>query len=219
MNFNLEEIPDSGPTPIVWMDIVIKEEVIGRIFIRMFREVFPAGVENFIRIAGGRTIRTEEKGQGKYKFRKEIIRTYSGSKFFNFSHRNYIVAGDIYNNDGSRAGTIYDDEPIPPLLGNYFYDHSLMGLVSLVPFHDEQTGEIFYDSTFMITLDFAKPSNILNELNRDQIVIGQIYQGMEVIAKINQLLVPYAGRRYPDIYIGNCGIHRSYADAERRLRY
>ena len=209
MNYSLEEIPDSGKNPIVWMDIVIKEEVIGRIYIRLFRDVFPAGVENFVRIAGGKTIRTERKGQGKYKYVREVVRTYSECKFFNFSHGNYVVSGDIYSNNGSRAGTIFFDQPIPAMFGDHFYQHDLKGLISLVPFQDEVTGELFYDSTFMITLDNVRPSNILNDLNKDQLVIGQIYQGMEIIDKINTLIFPFAGRKYPDIQIGNCGTHRT----------
>lgn len=217
MNYDLEEIPDSGKNPIVWMEIVLKEKVIGKIYIRLFREVFPAGVENFVRIAGGKTSRIEHKGNGKYKYIKEITRTYSGCKFFNFSHNNYVVNGDIYNNNGTKAGTIYEDQPIPSIFGDYFYQHNHKGLISLVPFRDEETGELFYDSTFMIILDNAKSSNILSELNSDQIVIGQIYQGMEVLDQINMLIFPYAGRKKPDITIGKCGCcHISTADRQNR---
>lgn len=209
MNYSLEEIPDSGPNPIVWMDIVLREEIIGRIYIRLFRDVFPAGVENFVRIASGKTIRSEPKGIGRYKYVREVIRTYTGCKFFNFSHGNYIVGGDIYSNNGTRAGTIYSDQAIPAVFGDYFYEHNLKGLISLVPFQDDGTGELLFDSTFMITLANASHQNVLSELNTDQIVIGQIYQGMEVIDKINELIFPFAGRRYPDIQIGNCGTQRT----------
>lgn len=209
MNYNLDNIPNSGKNPIVWMDILLKGEVIGRIYIRLFREIFPAGVENFVGIAEGKTVRSENKGNGKYRMVRQVIRSYTGCKFFNFAFGNYIVNGDIYNNDGTRAGTVYGDEPIPAVVGDQFYEHNLKGLVSLVPFHDEDSGELFYDSTFMITLDKARPTNNLHHLNSSQIVIGQIYQGLEVIDRINESLTPFAGRKYPAYTIGKCGVHKS----------
>ena len=208
MNYTLDDIPDSGKNPIIWMDIFIKDEFIGRINIRLFREVFPAGVENFIRIATGQTFRTELKGKGNHTFVRQVRRTYDGSRFFNFSHNNYIVSGDIYSNTGISAGTIYNDEPIPAtLFGSAYYEHAMRGLISLVPFRDSETDELFYDSTFMITLDMPKDSNVLQALNSDQIVIGQIIEGLEIIDKINILLFPFAGRKYPELIIGRAGLN------------
>lgn len=207
MNYSLDDIPDSGINPIVWMDILINGEFIGRIQIKLFREVFPAGVENFIRIVAGQTCRTDLQGKGNHKFIREIKRTYNGAKFFNFSFGNYIVTGDIYTNTGDSAGTIFDDVPLPAtLFGTAYYQHTAKGLISLVPFRDEN-GELLYDSTFMITLDFPKSSNVIQDLDKDQIVIGQIEEGLEVIDRINIALFPFAGRKYPEIMIGAAGLH------------
>jgi len=216
MNYSFENIPDSGKSSTVWMDIVLQEEVIGRIHIRLFRDVFPAGVENFVHLAQGDTIRAEYKGSGDNRFVREVVRKYEGGKFFNFSHGNYVVNGDIYNNDGTRAGTIYNDLPIPPVFGNYFYQHNLKGLISLVPFQDAGTGQLYYDSTFMITLDSSKTSNVMSDLDKDQIVIGQIYEGIEVLDRINELIFPYAGRKYPDIRIGKTGTSLSVMPSKMR---
>lgn len=199
------------------MDILLQDEVIGRIFIRLFREVFPAGVENFYRIASNRTYRIDEKGFGNHRFTRERLRTYEGCKFFNLKFNNYVVTGDIYNNDGTSAGTIFNDEPIPADFGDYYYPHDSKGLISLVPYVDVRTGMTYYDSTFMIILDDVRPSNTLAELDSDQIVIGQVYQGLEVIDRINNLIRPFAGRRYPDFRIGKTGIYRN-GTTLRRLR-
>lgn len=217
MNYSFSDLPDSGKNPVVYMDISLKGEVLGRIYIRLFRDVFPAGVENFVKIAGGRTYKVVKKGFGRYKYKKEVRRTFEGCKFFNFLHNNYIISGDIYNNNGSNAGTIYCDNPIPPEFGECYYPHEAKGLISLVPFKDEATGKIFYDSTFMITLDNIKPSNVLKDLDKDQIVIGQIYSGIDVIDKINKLIKPYAGRKYPDFVVSKCDIYRKM-DGNRRRR-
>ncbi|MEM0353976.1 MAG: peptidylprolyl isomerase [Thermoplasmata archaeon] len=208
MNYSFTDLPDSGKNPVVFMNISLKGKLIGKIYIRLFRDVFPAGVENFIQIAEGRTYRVVKRGFGRYVYYKEIRRTYDGCKFYRFLHNNYIVSGDIYNNDGTNAGTIFEDKPIPAYFGEYYYPHETKGVVSLVPFKDESNGQLFFDSTFMITLDDAKPTNILEELNDNQIVIGYIFQGLEVIDKMNELIRPYAGRKYPEFTISKSGLYR-----------
>ena len=206
MNYSLLDLPDSGKYTIVYMDIGLKGEILGRIQIKLFRDVFPAGVENFARIASGRTHQVTLKGDGKYKYKKQIKRTFDGCKFHHFLYNNYIVSGDIYNNNGTNAGTIYNDNPIPPVFGDYYYPHEKKGLVSLIPFKDEITDRIFYDSTFMITLDDINPSNIIGDLDHDQIVIGQVYNGLDILDKINSMIKPYAGRKYPNFIISKCDI-------------
>jgi len=216
MNYSLCDLPDSGQNPTVFMDITLQEECIGRIYIRLFRDVFPAGVENFVRIANGQTFRVQNKGGDGYKYKKETRRTYEGCRFFNFQFNNYLVSGDIYKNNGTSAGTIYCDQPIPPCFGEYYYPHDGKGLVSLVPFKDDVTGKIYYDSTFMITLDGARPNNVMNDLNQDQIVIGKVYDGFDVLDYMNVLIKPYAGRRYPEFIIGVTGANIKPGPRRRR---
>ena len=67
----MDEIPNSGNNPLVYFDIGLKNEIIGQLKIKLFRNVFPAGVENFVRIADGKTVRVEEKGFGNHKYFKE----------------------------------------------------------------------------------------------------------------------------------------------------
>uniref|UniRef100_A0A6C0LS80 PPIase cyclophilin-type domain-containing protein n=1 Tax=viral metagenome TaxID=1070528 RepID=A0A6C0LS80_9ZZZZ len=216
MNYSLCDIPMSEQEPVVFMDITLQGELLGRIHIRLFREIFPSGVENFVKIIDGRTFKVQNKKYGRYGYTEEKRRTYQGCKFYSHLFNNYVVSGDIYNNDGSAAGTIYCDEPIPPLFGPYFYPHNSKGLVSLVPFKDEKTGQLFYDSTFMITLADANPSNNLTQLDIDQVVIGQVYDGLDVIDRMNELLVPFAGRKYPIFQIGCCGFYRPGRPMQRR---
>ncbi len=209
MNYSLYDIPDSGKNPIVYMNIKINGEELGVIHIRLDRDVFPAGVENFVQIAAGQTDRVIKQGNGRYRFNKNIQRTYQNCKFHHLSYNNYIVSGDIYHNDGRGGGTIYNDEPIPPIFGDYYYSHDTKGLVSLIPFQDDETGGIYYDSTFMITLDNTQKTNILTALDKNQIVIGQICKGMDIIDKINKLIRPFAGRKYPKFVISKSGIYRN----------
>ena len=217
MNYSLTDLPDSGKYPIIYMDISLKGEVLGRILIRLFRDVFPAGVENFVKIAGGKTYKIIKKGNGQFKYVKQVRRTFDGCKFFHFLHNNYIISGDIYGNDGKNAGTIYNDQPISPDFGEYFYPHETKGLVSLVPFKDETSGGTFYDSTFMITLDNIKPTNILQDLDCDQVVIGQVYSGIQVLDKMNERIKPFAGRKYPEFVISKSDVYRKQ-NGNRRIR-
>ena len=207
MDYFLHDLPDSGKNPVIYMDISLKGEILGRILIRLFRDVFPAGVENFIKIAGGQTYKYIPKGFGNYKFTKEVKRTYEGCKFFHFLYNNYLVCGDIYKNDGTSAGTIYRDEPIPADFGDFYYPHQTKGMVSLIPFRDDATDKLFYDSTFMITLDDVKPNNVLKDLDDDQIVIGQVYSGLDLLDRMNQMIKPYAGRKYPTFVVEKCGVY------------
>lgn len=204
MNYTLDNIPYSCENPIVYMDISLKGKVMGRILIQLDRQVFPAGVENFVKIAAGTTYKTTTLKS--CDLIKQVQRSYDNTDLFKYSHNNYIVGGDIYNNNGQSAGTIFNDKPIPRYLHDYYYEHNTKGLISLVPFYDEITGKLMYDSTFMITLDSAKPTNILPQLDADQIIIGHIYSGLEVLDEINTLIKPYAGRTYPKFIISKAGV-------------
>lgn len=206
MNYSLQNLPNSGQNPEVYMDISLNNNSMGTIRIKLFRDVFPAGVENFVKIASGKTYKIKYYGDGKYKYSKQTKRTFEDTKFFKLTYNNYIIGGDIYNNNGTNAGTIYNDSPIPPQFGDFYYPHEKMGLVSLIPFKDEISGAIYYDSTFMITLDDAKPSNSLLDLDdNNNIVIGQVYTGLDILHKINKIIKPHAGSRYPTITISKCG--------------
>jgi cyclophilin family peptidyl-prolyl cis-trans isomerase len=214
MNYSFSDLPDSGSNPQVYFDIKLKNDIIGRIGIRLFREVFPAGVENFVGIASGKTYKADKIVSSAYghSLIKETKRTYDDCNFYQNRYNNYIMTGDIYNNNGTSSGTIYFDEPISFEGSDYVYAHDTKGLVSLVPFYDEATKKYYYDSTFLITLDNVKPSNVLSELNTNHIVIGQVFDGMQVLDKINTLLIPYAGRKYPDFSIAKTTVNKKLSN-------
>lgn len=226
-NYTLCNLPYSGENPVVTMEILCKGQFLGSIDIVLYREVFPAAVENFIKLVLGSTYRVEKYNSGGHIYQKQIKRTYEGCKFFKSIHNNYLITGDIYNNDGTSAGTIYDDNSIPTsvrynnkivsLLGEYYYEHDSMGQISLVPYKDESTGKMMYDSIFMITLDKPTPSNSLNELDQTQIVIGKVLGGNTILDKMNTLIIPYAGRKYPIFTIGKCNVKRGSTNG-RRIR-
>lgn len=200
MTLPQSHITDSGENPEIYMDLATNNQILGRIYIKCYRSVFPKGVENFVALAAGDTYREINN--------KMIRRTYKGSLFFGQKYGQYLMGGDIYHNTGSDAGTIYDDESIPPELGDCYISHEIRGQISLVPYRDHDTDKFMFDSTFMITL---AP---LPELDDGQVVIGEITRGIAVINEINRQIKPFAGRSYPKVKIHDCGVlKREFSNA------
>jgi cyclophilin family peptidyl-prolyl cis-trans isomerase len=198
----------TGKNITTFMDINVNGEFFGKIYINLYRDVFPKGVDNFVGIIEGQTYKLTDIGTAPYNFTKQTRRTYEGCKFFSYSYNNFLISGDIYANNGSDAGTIYNDEPILPYVGanEKYIPKSLIGLVFLVPFNDPLTGKILYDSTFMISLDSSNTNNAYEQFGKELIIIGQIYKGYDVIQKINEAICPFAGKQYPVFSIGKCNV-------------
>jgi cyclophilin family peptidyl-prolyl cis-trans isomerase len=223
MNYSLDDLPDAGRYPVIFFDIDVAQKYIGRLVFRLDRDVFPAGVENLVRIAEGDTHRVvldpkiripgEKIIRGSSTIVKQIRRTFVGCQFFKVLHNNYLVSGDIYFNNGTSSGTVYQDKPIPSLFSDYYYPHEKFGQISLVPYVGDNE-ELFYDSTFMITLDDKKSTNVLGELDADQIVVGILIEGHDILRRINDGIRPFAGRTYPKYTISNAG-----TKSERNGRY
>jgi cyclophilin family peptidyl-prolyl cis-trans isomerase len=190
----------------IFMDIEINNKYIGTLKIKLYRDLYPLGVENFYRIIQGNTSKNIERNNGRIKYTREIPRSYKKSVFFKTEYNGYIVGGDIYNNNGSSAGTIYDDNPISNILGEEYISHSKKGLVSLISYIDDTTKNVYYDSTFMILLNAIKNDQERQHYDNTQVVIGEIYDGIEILDLINSSIIPFAGRKYPIIKITDCGV-------------
>lgn len=171
-------------TKKIFLEISVDCEIIGKIYINIFEETFPEGVQNFLSLIKG----------------NKTNKTYKGSDFFKLRYNCYIIGGDIYNNNGKTAATI-DNKLISENLGELYYTHDTKGILSLIPYCDPETGNRMYDSTFMITLSGPMP-----ELDDQQIVIGQVFGGLDILNKLNYLIKPYAGRKYPKVQISDCNI-------------
>lgn len=209
MNYILQDIPNTGTDSSVIFNIVSNDKPLGNIRILLLRDAFPAGVENFYHIAKGNTYKIEEKGFGQSKFAKKTDRSYHDTKFFKLKHNQYIMGGDIYNNNGTGYGTIYDDKLISEcFLGEYYYPFDTKYLVALVPIKINGTNETFYDSTFIITLDTPYNNEKLRFLDDGYIVIGTVVQGTDILDKLNTMITPFAGRKYPTIKINKSNATR-----------
>ncbi|XP_051163085.1 peptidyl-prolyl cis-trans isomerase D isoform X2 [Leptopilina boulardi] len=171
----------SEKNPIVFLDIAIGDEYVGRIVIELFKDLAPRTVENF------RSLCTGEKGIGVNG--KKLC--YKGSIFHKVVSHCMIQGGDIINFDGTGGESIY---------GPHFEDESLKtphleaGLVSMVNEGRPHTNS----SQFVIT---AMSCRHLDDTN---VVFGKVKKGMSAVSEINN--VP-TKNQIPEekVSIINCG--------------
>ena len=212
MNYNINNIPNTGDNPEIYMEIGISGRSIGKIKINLFRDAFPAGVENFIKIITGETKQISQEGILDYVYTTQQKRTYQDNIFYFGEYNNYIMSGDIYNNNGTNAGTIYYDMPFTLTDPPFYYYGNYPGLLVLIPFYTD-TEIPYYDSTFAITLSSD------NNLDSNAIVIGELTEGLNVLDKINNFLKPVASRKYPIFNIIDCGIVRQNSKNKYIIEY
>lgn len=181
----------------IFMDIGHTNKIIGRLLIEVFPDIYPDAVNNFITLCKGDTERTEIHGVQPFCYKKTFKRSYVGAQFNKKIYDNYILTNDAN-----------DDVKFPAYYPMDFFPHDRPGLISLVPTIDPVTKLKNFDSNFMITLNKANPDNLLNNADVENLVIGNVYQQTgNVLEVINQSIVPFIGKKYPEYYIADCGIH------------
>ncbi|XP_034170813.1 cyclophilin 40 isoform X1 [Osmia lignaria lignaria] len=150
--------------PIIFLDIAIESEKVGRIVIELFKDVVPRTSENF------RALCTGEKGIGING--KKLH--YKGSIFHKVLPQFMIQGGDIINFDGTSGESIYgaqfEDE-------NFKLCHSSGGLLSMVNEGYPNSNS----SQFIITISAS------THLDGTNVVFGKVLKGMGVILEISQV--------------------------------
>ncbi|XP_066999410.2 peptidyl-prolyl cis-trans isomerase D isoform X2 [Anabrus simplex] len=149
--------------PIVYLDVKIGEEKVGRIILELFKDSVPKTVENF------RALCTGEKGVG---IMGKALH-YKGSIFHRAVPQFMIQGGDIINFDGSGGESIYgpkfDDE-------NFSVYHSEKGMLSMA-----NAGPNTNSSQFFIT---TVPCPHLDNIN---VVFGKVRKGMGVVMEVSSV--------------------------------
>lgn len=151
---------ESGGNPIVFMDIEIEKEKVGRIIIELFKNIAPKTVENF------RALCTGERGIGKHG--KPLH--YKGCVFHRILPHCMVQGGDVINCDGSSGESIYgnsfEDE-------NFEIKHFDKGIVSMA-----NAGPDTNSSQFVITLNHCP------QLNNINVAFGKVIRGFGVVNEI-----------------------------------
>ncbi|KAI4498680.1 hypothetical protein M0802_006147 [Mischocyttarus mexicanus] len=167
--------------PLVFIDIAVGEEKVGRIVIELFKNVAPRTTENF------RALCTGEKGIGVNN--KKLH--YKGSIFHKVIPQFMIQGGDIINFNGTGGESIYgphfEDE-------SFQISHSHGGLLSMVNEGQPNSNS----SQFIIT---TVPCIHLDNTN---VVFGKVIKGMGVVLEVNKIPV-VKDQPVEKIHITNCG--------------
>ncbi|XP_065206394.1 peptidyl-prolyl cis-trans isomerase D [Planococcus citri] len=148
---------------LVYLDFSEDGEFIGRVVIKLFKDIVPRSAENF------RALCTGEKGIGKLG--KPLH--YKNSIIHKVMPKFMIQGGDITDFNGSGGESIYgpffDDE-------NFTIKHSEPGMVSMVNAGKPNTN----NSQFFITVVESE------HLNSQNVVIGKVVKGYQVVEYISE---------------------------------
>ncbi|KAK1254968.1 hypothetical protein MKX08_008963 [Trichoderma sp. CBMAI-0020] len=170
------QLPESG-NPLVFFDMTLGGEPLGRITFELFKDVVPKTAENFRQFCTGESKDSGGRPQG-----------YKGSKF----HR--IASGDFLKGDGTGSTCIwgyksFDDE-------NFNLKHEQPGLLSMANAGPNSNGSQFFITT--VPTPF---------LDGKHVVFGKVVDGMDVVKKMEATKTGYRGKDVPnmDVTIAQCG--------------
>ncbi|KAH7399674.1 peptidyl-prolyl cis-trans isomerase H [Pyrenochaeta sp. MPI-SDFR-AT-0127] len=171
--------------PIVFFDVTLGGEKLGRIKIELFKNVVPKTAENFRQFCTGETKNSRGQPQG-----------YKGCKFHRVIKGFMIQGGDFINGNGTGSRTIYGTEKFAD--ENFLLKHDKPGLLSMANSGPHTNGCQF----FIITAKNGTP-----HLDGKHVVFGNVIDGMDVVTKIeNTRTVAHPeGKPVQDIAIAQCG--------------
>ncbi|TGO65192.1 hypothetical protein BOTNAR_0080g00250 [Botryotinia narcissicola] len=174
------QLPASG-NPLVFFDITIGGEPLGRIQFELFADVVPKTAEIFRQFCTGETKNHLGRPQG-----------YKGSKFHRIIKDFMCQGGDFLNGDGTGSTCIYglskfDDE-------NFTHKHTEPGLLSMANAGPNTNGSQFFITT--VPTPF---------LDNKHVVFGKVVDGMDVVRKMeNTRTNPKDAPQLP-VVISLCG--------------
>jgi len=167
--------------PIVFFDIAINGNPIGRIHMELFSNIVPKTAENFRQFCVGE------------KLRDGLPIGYKNSNFHRIIKDFMIQGGDFLKGDGTGSYSIYgesfDDE-------NFILKHDEAGLLSMA-----NSGRNSNGSQFFITC------NACEWLDNKHVVFGKVIDGvsMLVVRKIENVPSGYGDKPKYTVSIIECG--------------
>ncbi|KAK8132827.1 hypothetical protein PG999_001000 [Apiospora kogelbergensis] len=176
------QLPDSG-NPLVFFDITLGGEPLGRITFELFKDVVPRTAENFRQFCTGESKTPMGKPQG-----------YKGSKFHRIIPSFMCQGGDFLKGDGTGSTCIYGTKAFAD--ENFTLKHEQPGLLSMANAGPNTNGSQFFITTV--------PTPFLDGKHT---VFGKVVDGMDVVKKMEATKTGYRGKDVPnlDVVIAQCG--------------
>ncbi|KAK3903897.1 peptidyl-prolyl cis-trans isomerase H [Staphylotrichum tortipilum] len=175
-------LPESG-NPVVFFDMTLGGEALGRITFELFKDVVPKTAENFRQFCTGETKDNLGRPQG-----------YKGSKFHRIIPGFMCQGGDFLNGDGTGSTCIYGTKAFAD--ENFKLKHDAPGLLSMANAGPNTNG-----SQFFITV---APTSFLDGKH---VVFGKVLDGMDIVRKMEHTKTGYRGKDVPnmDVVVSMCG--------------
>ncbi|ETN36829.1 uncharacterized protein HMPREF1541_07816 [Cyphellophora europaea CBS 101466] len=188
---NLPPVPKAGETadPIVFLDLTLGGEPLGRIKIHLFASTLPRTAENFRQFC-----------TGEYRGTTGLPQGYKGSKFHRVIKGFMIQGGDFLNADGTGSTSIYHGASFAD--EGFTYRHTVPGLLSMA-----NSGKDTNGCQFFITCTKTE------HLDGKHVVFGQVadMESMDVVKKVEHVRTAGAGGRgqgdrpVQDVRVVECG--------------
>ncbi|KAF2835517.1 hypothetical protein M501DRAFT_998982 [Patellaria atrata CBS 101060] len=166
--------------PVVFFDITLGGESLGRIKMELFQNTVPRTAENFRKFCTGETKSSQGRPQG-----------YKGSKFHRVIKEFMIQGGDFLNGDGTGSISIYGTRSFAD--ENFDLKHDTPGLLSMANSGPNSNGSQFFITT--VPTPF---------LDNKHVVFGKVIDGMDVVKKIENTRT-IKDKPTQDVVISQCG--------------
>ncbi|KAF2675009.1 putative peptidyl-prolyl cis-trans isomerase [Microthyrium microscopicum] len=167
--------------PIVFFDIKLGGEPLGRVKMELFKDVVPRTAENFRQFCTGETKGPQGRAQG-----------YKGAKFHRVIKDFMIQGGDFLNGDGTGSTCIYGTRNFAD--ENFDLKHDTPGLLSMANSGPNSNGCQFFITT--VPTPF---------LNNKHVVFGKVVEGMEIVQMVENTRTVTNDKPAQDVTISQCG--------------
>ncbi|KAE8348239.1 peptidyl-prolyl cis-trans isomerase H [Aspergillus coremiiformis] len=179
MDRTVASVPENS-NPLVFFDIALGGESLGRIKMELFATITPRTAENFRRFCTGETKTSQGRPQG-----------YKNSKFHRVIKDFMIQGGDFVNGDGTGSCCIYGPPQFPD--ENFSVKHDRPGLLSMANSGPNTNGCQFFITTA------ATPF-----LDNKHVIFGQVVEGMDVVRMVENTRTT-RDKPNQDVTIVQCG--------------
>lgn len=167
--------------PVVFFDMTLGGEPLGRIKMSLFADSVPKTAENFRQFCTGETKNpTTGRPQG-----------YKGSRFHRVIKDFMIQGGDFLKGDGTGSTCIYGTKSFAD--ESFGMKHDVSGLLSMANSGPDTNGSQFFITT--VPTPF---------LNNKHVVFGKVIDGMDVVKKIENVRTK-SDKPGMDVVISQCG--------------